>query len=67
MISAFGIGNSSILTLLKEVLTLSDTGIGDSLNSRVDLAQRLSSLGNNAGDESILVQRIARLRGVLAC
>ena len=57
MISAFGLGNSKILSLLKEVLNLSDS----------ELSQRLSAASSAGGDEALLVQRIARLRGVLAC
>ena len=33
----------------------------------VDFAQRLSGISNTSSDETIVTQRVARLRGVLAC
>ena len=57
VVAAFGLGNSTLLGLLKELFSLSDS----------DLSQRLSNLPANGGDEALVVQKVARLRGVLAC
>lgn len=54
VVAAFGLGNSALLGLLKELFSLSDS----------DLSQRLSNLPANGGDEAVIVQKVARLRGV---
>ena len=46
MISAFGLGNATILGLMKDLLNISEA---------------------TAGDEALIIQKLARLRGVLAC
>ena len=57
MVTAFGMGEVRVLSLLKELLILPDS----------DLSQRLSGASSQGGDEALITQRIARLRGVLAC
>lgn len=57
MISAFGLGNATILSLLKDLLSISES----------DLSQRLSNSSATGGDEALIIQKLARLRGVLAC
>ena len=46
-----------ILTFVKELLQLPDS----------DLSQRLSNTSSQSKDNILIMQRIARLRGVLAC
>ena len=57
VISAFGLGNATILGLMKDLLNISES----------DLSQRLSNSSATAGDEALIIQKLARLRGVLAC
>ena len=57
VVTAFGMGEVRVLSLLKELLVLPDS----------DLSQRLSGASSQGGDEALITQRIARLRGVLAC
>ncbi|KAK8818906.1 hypothetical protein WA577_003016 [Blastocystis sp. JDR] len=57
VISAFGLGNASVLGVFKEVFALTDS----------ELSQKLSTVGTTFGDEALILQRVARLRGALAC
>ena len=57
MITAFGLGEVKILAFVKELLQLPDS----------DLSQRLSNSSSQSKDFAVITQRIARLRGVLAC